>query len=121
MIEQKNGLIWYLPHHAVNHPQKPDKVRIVFNCSASYDGDSLNNNLVQGPHLTNSLVGVIIRFRQGNVAIMSDIEAMFHQVRVAPEHTDLLRFLWWPDGRLDEEVATYRMCVHLFGAASSPN
>ena len=121
LIEQKNSLIWYLPHHAVNHPQKPDKVRVVFDCSASYDGDSLNNNLLQGPDLTNSLVGVLTRFRQGHVAIMSDIEAMFHQVRVAPEHTDMLRFLWWPDGRLDEEVATYRMCVHLFGAASSPS
>ena len=38
----------------------------------------------QGPDLTHSLVGVLSRFRQERLALMSDIEAMFHQVRVRP-------------------------------------
>ena len=81
------GKTWYhLPHHAVVHPAKPGKVRVVFDCSAKYRGCSLNDQLLQGPDLTNSLVGVLTRFRQEPIAIRSDIEAMFHQVQV-------LRFL----------------------------
>ena len=34
---------WYLPHHPVFHPQKPDKVRAVFDCSAKYRSTSLND------------------------------------------------------------------------------
>ena len=113
---------WYLPHHAVFHPQKPGKIRVVFDCSANYRGTSLDDQLLQGPDLTNSLVGVITRFRQDPVAFMSDIEAMFHQVRVRPTDCDaMMRFLWWPDGNLAFQPEEYQMTVHLFGAASSPS
>ena len=37
--------VWYIPHHGVYHLQKPDKLRIVFDCSASYRGESLNQQL----------------------------------------------------------------------------
>lgn len=52
---------------------------------------------------------------------MSDIEAMFHQVRVPEEDADLLRFLWWPNGDFSQCIVKYRMVVHLFGATSSPS
>ena len=79
---------WYLPHHPVFNPQKPGKIRVVFDCSAKYRNTSLNDQLLQGPDLPNSLVGVLTRFRQEKVAIMADIEAMFHQVRVSPGDCD---------------------------------
>ncbi|XP_071124293.1 uncharacterized protein [Mytilus edulis] len=69
----------------------------------------------------NSLVGVIIRFRQDKVALAADIEAMFHQVRVREDDCDALRFLWWPNGNLDQKPKIYCMNVHLFGATSSPS
>lgn len=50
--------------------------------------------------------------------MMADIESMFYQVRVPDEDTDLLRFLWWPEGNLKSNVVEYRMHVHLFGATS---
>ena len=28
--------LWYLPHHAVFHPHKPDKLRVVFHCAAKF-------------------------------------------------------------------------------------
>ncbi|KAL9989490.1 hypothetical protein ACROYT_G004049 [Oculina patagonica] len=115
------GTHWYLPHHPVFSPQKPDKVRVVFDCSAKYCNTSLNDQLLQGPDLTNSLVGVLSRFREDHVALMSDVEAMFHQVRVRPSDCDALRFLWWPDGNLDNQPEEYQMMVHLFGGASSPS
>ena len=116
-----NSNVWYLPHHAVFHPQKPDKVRVVFDCSAKFQGTSLNDQLLQGPDLTNTLVGVLTRFRQEQIAFMSDIEAMFYQVRVSPSDCDYLRFLWWPDGDLNKDPEEYQMLVHLFGGASSPS
>ena len=36
------------------------------------------------------------------------------------EDQDYLRFLWWENGNLEAQPSTYRMKVHLFGAASSP-
>ena len=49
---------WYIPHPGVYHPMKPEKIRVVFDCSAKFRGTSLNDQLLQGPDLTNSLVGV---------------------------------------------------------------
>ena len=115
------GRTWYLRHHAVFHPAKPGKVRVVFDCSAKHRGSSLNDKLLQGPDLTNSLVGVLSRFRQEAVAVMADIEAMFHQVKVTPEDCNALRFLWWPDGDLTAQPEELMMAVHLFGGVSSPS
>ena len=116
----KDGKCCYIPHHGVYHPKKPKKIRVVFDCSFQYKGESLNKYLLQGPDLTNKLIGVLIRFRQESVAFTTDIEAMFHQVKVTKEYRDFLRFLWWPDGETSQDVQTYRMTVHLFGATSSP-
>ncbi|KAL7879005.1 hypothetical protein AOLI_G00099790 [Acnodon oligacanthus] len=111
---------WYIPHHGVYHPQKPGKMRVVFDCSAKFQGTSLNDHLLTGPELTNTLVGVLVHFRRGQVAVMCDIERMFHQFHVKTEDQDYLRFLWWENGNLEVQPSIYRMKVHLFGAASSP-
>lgn len=50
------GTHWYLPHHPVFHPQMPGKLRVVFDCSTKYGNISLNDQLLQGLDLTNSLV-----------------------------------------------------------------
>ena len=71
--------------------------------------------------MTNDLTGVLLRFRQEPIAVTCDIEGMFHQVRVNPEHRDLLRFLWWEDNDPSKGLVDYRMTVHLFGATSSPS
>lgn len=116
----QDGMVNYVPHTGVYHPKKPDQIRVVFDCSAQYEGVSLNDHLLQGPDLMNTLLGILCRFRQENVAFMTDIKSMFHQFMVSEEHRDLLRFLWWKDGNPANEVTEYRMKVHLFGAGSSP-
>ena len=55
---------WYLPHHGVVNPKKPEKLRVVFDYAAKYKGRSLNQELLQGPDLNNTLLGVLLRFRQ---------------------------------------------------------
>ena len=75
---------WYIPHHGIYHPRKPDKLRVVFDCSAKFHGISLNDTLLTGPDLINPLVGVLCRFRKEAVAIICDIERMFYQFSVTP-------------------------------------
>lgn len=117
-IASDSKKIWYIPHHCTG-----PKFRVVFDCSAK-DGvskKSLNDYLLQGPDHTNRLLNVLVKFRMEPVAIMADIKAMFHQVLVAEEDCDALRFFWWPDDNLQEEPIIYRMNVHVFGATSSPS
>ena len=51
-INTDNRHVWYIPHHGIYHSKKPDKIRVVFDCTASLQGVSLNNQLLQGPDLT---------------------------------------------------------------------
>ena len=30
------GKVWYLRHFEVYHPRKPDQIRVVFDCSATF-------------------------------------------------------------------------------------
>lgn len=125
-LERYDGRVWHIPHHGVYHPHKK-KIRVVFDCGATFGGKSLNTQLLQGPNITTSLVGVveicviIIRFRKEPVVITADTEAMFHWVRVPPFDSDLLRFLWWPNGKYEQHPVEYQMVAHLFGATSFPN
>ena len=121
--EQKrtDGRLWYLPHHSVYHPTKPDKIRVVFDCAAKYGGLSLNDILLAGPDQTNSLVDVLMRFRMEPVAFIADIEGMFNQVNVRESDRDYIRFLWFENGDVNGRIRHYRMTVHLFGATSSPS
>jgi hypothetical protein len=120
-LHRDDGKVWYLPHHPVLNPKKPDKCRIVFDCAAKHSGTSLNDNVHQGPDLANKLVGVLLRFRQGPIAFMSDIEGMFHQVKVTPKDRDVLRFLWWENGNTKGRIIALRMTAHLFGGIWSPS
>ena len=113
--------IWYLPHHAVWHPRKPEEPRVVFDCASKSGGTSLNEELLRGPENTSSLIGVILRFRVNEVAVTADIKRIIHQVHVTPEDRGALCYLWWPNGDLSREPKTYQMLVHIFGAKSSPS
>ena len=104
LLSRADGVVYYIPHHPVLNPKKLDKVRPVFDCAAKYSGTSLDHHVHQGPDLTNGLVGVMLRFRQNNIAFMADT----------------LRFLWW-DKEVGGEVTAYRMRAHLFGGVWSPS
>lgn len=107
---------WYLPHHLVYHN---GKARLVFNCSFVYKDTSLNEQLLPGPNLGPSLLGVLLRFRKHSVAISGDIKGMFHQVRLLPEDRPLLRFLW-RDLQREIPPQVYEWQVLPFGTTSSP-
>ena len=65
----------------------------MMDAAAKHDGVSLNYKLLIGPDLLNSLVGVLLRFREQRVGLAADTEAMFHQCRIIEEDQPALRFL----------------------------
>ena len=81
---------------------------------------SLNSSFCTRPDLLNSLIGVILRFRNNNIAIVTDVKAMFYQVRVKPSDCDSLWFLWADTPEENSKVGTYQMLVYIFGATDSP-
>lgn len=107
---------WFIPHHMVHHNGKD---RVVFDCSFQYQGQSLNELLLPGPPLGPSLLGVLLRFRQHSVAVSGDIKAMFHQIRLQPTDTPVLRFIW-RDMQREEEPTIYEWQVLPFGTTCSP-
>lgn len=111
---------WYLPIFGVYHPHKPGQVRAVFDSSAKHDGVSLNDVLLSGPDLNNTLLGVLTRFRKEPMAEAADIEQMFYCFKVCREHRDYLRFLWFEDNDPTKKITEYRMTVHVFGNSPSP-
>ncbi|XP_056006864.1 uncharacterized protein LOC130050676 [Ostrea edulis] len=112
---------WYLPIFPVFNPKKPNKIRMVFDSSITYQGQSLNSSLLRGPDLTNNLLYVRLRFRKERVAITGDIEQMFHMFHLDEEHTNFVRFIWFGNNDPVKPLRNYRMCVHLFGNSPSPS
>jgi hypothetical protein len=117
-LKTKEGKVWYIPVFGVSHPRK--NLRIVFDSAATYQGQSLNSNLLQGPDMLNNLRGIIMRFRENPIGIMADIEGFFHQLHVDEDHRDYMRFFWFKDNDPEKELAEYRANVHIFGNTSSP-
>ena len=114
----KSDLQWYVPHLHVLNPNKPDKVRRVCNAASKFGGVSLNDNLMAGPDLLQSLIGIIFRFREKEIALTADVEAMFLQVKVPPTDCRVLRFLWRENHT--DPISVYEYGRHIFGAKSSP-
>lgn len=111
---------WYLPIFGVYHARKPGQVRAVFDSSTRHDRVSLNDVLLSGPDLNNTLLGVLVRFRREPVAVAADIEQMFYCFKVSQEHRDFLHFLWFDNNNPDRGVTEYRMTAHVFGNSPSP-
>ncbi|XP_063829264.1 uncharacterized protein LOC135078664 [Ostrinia nubilalis] len=108
---------WYLPHFGVTNPNKPGKLRIVHDASATSSGVSLNSLILPGPDMLQSLLGILMRFREGQIALNGDIREMFPQIKIREEDRDCQRYIWHsPDGHLTE----FRMSSLIFGASASP-
>uniref|UniRef100_A0A5S6QAK1 Peptidase aspartic putative domain-containing protein n=1 Tax=Trichuris muris TaxID=70415 RepID=A0A5S6QAK1_TRIMR len=110
---------YYLPHHGVRKKSSSaQKLRIVFDSSATYNGRSLNSALLTGPILQNELPMVLMKFSEGEVAFAADIEAMFSRIRLRPEDARYHRFLWKEDKT--ERTKVFQMNRVTFGDTCSP-
>ena len=108
----------YSTHYPVRNPKKPEKVRRMYNAAAKYEGRSLNDFIYTGPNLLNPLFGVLFKFRQGRIALCSDIKYMFLQMRVVEEDLPALRFLYRESK--EEEPSVYQYLRRPFGERSAP-
>ena len=77
---------------------------MVFDAASKYDKVSLNDNLLTGPDLLNSLVEILLRFRSGKIGIMANVEQFFHQVGVCEEDNCVFSGEIWM--KLDRQMNT---------------
>ena len=110
--------VWYLPHFGVVNPNKPGKLRIVFDAAAAIQGVSLNSMLLKGPEQLNSLLSILFKFREGSIAVAADIREMFSQIKIIPKDQHAQRFLW-RENKTDP-IGHYVMTSMIFGAICSP-
>lgn len=111
---------WYLPHFGVTNPNKPGKIRVVFDAAARARGVSLNDMLLKGPDQYRPLLGILFRFREGKVAVCGDIAEMFPQVLIRSEDRPSQRFLW-RYGDQKNPINVFEMVSMTFGAKCSPS
>ena len=100
------GRTWYVLHQGVLNPNK-GKIRVVFDCNPQYKGNSINQNLLSGPDLTNQLIGVLHRFRLEPVAFMADIQAMYYEVKVSESQRSYIRYLLWKESDINAELVDH--------------
>ncbi|CAG7701925.1 unnamed protein product, partial [Allacma fusca] len=110
----------YMSHFGVINPNKPEKLRLVFDLAAKSEGVSLNDCLLKGPDLLNSLPAVLWRFRKNRVAAVGDVKEMFPQVKIISEDQNAQRFLWRGADRI-KAPKVFMMTSMVFGASCSPS
>ena len=111
---QSGRKAYYISHQLVVVPDnKTTPIRVVFNFSQKFMGQSLNGCLRLGPDVLNSLQGILLRFREHKVAAAGDIAKMFYCVRVKLE--DQMCQLWVHKFLNSEEIETFAMTRLVMG------
>ncbi|XP_036344183.1 uncharacterized protein LOC118753418, partial [Rhagoletis pomonella] len=110
---------YFLCHHAVfKNESESTKIRVVFDGSApTSSGYSINDILMVGPNLQDSLFSMLIRARQHKYLLTGDEEKMYRQFLVNEEDRPLQLILW----REDEStlIKTLMLNTVTYGMASS--
>lgn len=109
---------FYLPHHPVlRHESLTTKLRVVFDGShKTSNGNSLNEELLVGPAVQETLFTIILRFRTLHYVITGDIVMMYRQVLVAEEDRKLQRIFWREDP--EEELEIYELNTVTYGTSA---
>ncbi|XP_015189791.1 PREDICTED: uncharacterized protein LOC107073615 [Polistes dominula] len=108
----------YLPHHAViKSSSVTTKVRVVFDVSAKNDKRlSLNDTLLVGPKIQDTLVEHLLRFWMYQYVLTADIEKMYQHIWIHPDDRQYQRIFWWHN----EQICTFELNTVTFGIASAP-
>ena len=120
-LQEWNGPTYYISHLAVvNQRSQSTPVRIVFNSSQVCQGTSLNACLAKGPDCyMNNLVGILLRWREEQVALVGDIRKMFNSIHLKPLEKHCHRFLW-RDLETDRDPDVYMMTRVNMGDTPAP-
>ncbi|XP_068680046.1 uncharacterized protein [Montipora foliosa] len=79
----------------------------------------LNDYWKKGPDLLNGIFGVVLRFREKEVAVLGDISKMYHRILVRERDQHVHRCLW-RNMEPDREPNTYVKSVLTFGDRPAP-
>ena len=74
---------------------------------------------MKGPDLLNGLFGIVLRFREDQVAISGDISKLYHRILIPLEDQRVHRFLW-REMKTDREPDTYVKTVMTFRDKPAP-
>ncbi|XP_014674676.1 PREDICTED: uncharacterized protein LOC106814832 [Priapulus caudatus] len=106
-VDSYQGPVHYIPHHSVaKRDSSSTPLRIVFNASNRYNGKCINDCWMKGPDLLCSLFGVILRFRENQVALVGDISKMYHRILIPTIDQHVHGYLW-RDLDVDREPDVY--------------
>ncbi|XP_070510399.1 uncharacterized protein [Cardiocondyla obscurior] len=110
---------YYLPHHCVfKDDTKGANIRVVFDASCKGDsGAFLNDALLIGPVIQDSLVSILLRFRVHQYVITSDIVKIYRQVLVHLSQTHLQRILWRENAH--SQIQKFELITLTYGTASA--
>lgn len=123
-IQQKDGNFkyscYYIPHHAVvREESKTTKTRIVFDASAKTNsGKSLNEILMVGPTIQESLIIRLMKWRIHKFALRGDITKMYRQVKVYDEDINYQRMVF--RFQRTDPIEDFGLNTLTFGTASAP-
>ena len=119
--EEIVGKEFYVPHKAViRETAETTKMCIVYDASAraTPESPSLNECLYPGPPLQNKLWDILVRQRAYPIAVTTDIQKAFLQIRIQQCERDALRFHCRKSEH--EKLEILRFTRALFGLAPSP-
>ncbi|XP_059053595.1 uncharacterized protein LOC131847882 [Achroia grisella] len=110
---------YFLCHHAVfKDTSESTKIRVVFDGSApSSSGQSINDLLMVGPNMQDTLFSILIRARQHKYLLTGDVEKMYRQIQVAKRDRKFQLVLWREDE--SEPIKAYELNTVTYGMASS--
>ncbi|XP_011860459.1 PREDICTED: uncharacterized protein LOC105557752 [Vollenhovia emeryi] len=116
--EDENAV--YLPHHGIlRRSVAGAKLRVVFDASAkTSSGLSLNDTLMTGANLQDTLFSIVLRFRICRIVLTTDLQKMYRQVLVHDDDRCYQRILWrWSP---DERIREYTLNTVTYGEACAP-
>ncbi|XP_045491084.1 uncharacterized protein LOC123690968 [Colias croceus] len=110
---------YFLCHHAViKENSESTKLRVVFDGSApTTSGFSVNDILMVGPNVQDSLFSILVRARQHKFILTGDIAKMYRQVQIESSGQNLQLILWREDE--SQPIKTLRLSTVTYGTASA--
>ncbi|XP_065361949.1 uncharacterized protein LOC135955527 [Calliphora vicina] len=110
---------YFFPHHGVlKENSSTTKLRVVFDGGNRRPPQtSINEELSAGPALQNDLSTIITRWRKHYIGFTADLEKMFRQINVSPEHQPYQCILW---RNATNKICVYALRTVTYGTTSAP-
>lgn len=111
---------YFMPHHCViKESSTSTKLRVVFDASCkTTSGHSLNDICLKGFQVQPELFDILCRFRLSRFVITADIEKMYRQIKINPQHAFLQNILWRDSP--EEALKCIQLNTVTYGTNSAP-